>query len=953
MTDPVSDELYGPEYYAKHCGPMAYQRSCPHWSVFFGSIAEQLIRSFRPGRVFDAGCAHGFLVEAFWDRGVEAWGRDISSYAISQVRPDMRPYCAAGSIAEPIEGRFDLVTCIEVLEHISEDQAAQAVAMMTAITDRILFSSSPTDFDEPTHINVRPPLYWLRSFAEHGFAPVLSYDATYLTPQALVLERTPGGPTEQTLSACAELVRVRLLGVERDRRIADLNAQQAKRDRLLEAAASREAAAAARIAQLEEARDRRVADQNAQQAERDRLLEAAASREAAAAARIAQLEEARVEAVAQAAAQIARLEEARAEAEAEAAIHARNDAGIAAAQLTQARSDLRSAQDELARVSAEYQAIAGSTAWRMTKPLRGLAERMSPGNRRRLRRLMGVLWRSETFPIASAQPSASYDAFVEADRQRLEGERPELPPIPAAAAQPPASFDAFVETDRQRLEGERLDLLRHAGLMPYRPNFAVIIDGADEVLVRQTNASLREQIWLHWQSLETGGFPDISAAGIDGDFIVLMHAGDTLAQDALYEFASALNADPQLDMIYADEDSIDATGRRSRPFFKPGWSPDYLESFNYIGNAACFRTGPARAHLAANGLYDFILRFTEANPRLLHLRKVLYHRRVATDVSPADQSGAEIAALQGRLERSGRRGTVSTGIYGRGYWDISLSLAHEPLVSIVIPTAGKIVQWGGRDWDLLQHCVGSILTCSTYRNFEIVLVDNGDLGPTRKTALESAGCRFVTYREAGFNLPRKLNLGVRYARGELLLLMNDDMELIAADWIERMLEHFEKPHVGVVGAKLLYPDGTIQHAGVVHNYGNPDHVRRGWPRTDPGYFFSTCAVHNFGAVTGACMMTRREVYQRVSGYTEDLSISFNDVDYCQKVRDLGLTVVYAPRAELFHFESQSRAAELDHAEWLFYHQRWAQQVTLDEFYNERQLTVAPPTFEICTNPRIL
>ena len=923
MTDTVSDELYGPEYYAKHCGPMAYQRSCPHWSAFFGSIAEQLIRSFQPRRIFDAGCAHGFLVEAFWDRGVEAWGRDISSYAISQLRPDLRPYCAAGSIAEPIEGRYDLVTCIEVLEHISEDQAVQAIAAMTAITDRILFSSSPTDFDEPTHINVRPALYWLRLFAEHGFAPLLSYDATYLTPQALVLERTPEGPTEQIISACAELVRVRLLGAERDRRIADLNAQLAERDRLLEAAAGGEAAAAARIAQMEEAH---------------------AEAEAAAAARIAQLEKAHAEAAAAAAARIAQLEEAHAHAQAAAAIRDRDDAGLAA-QLTQARSDLRSAQGELARVSAAYQAIAGSTAWRLTQPLRGFAERMSPGNRRRLRRLLGAMRRSATFPLASARGRGS-PAAPDAPGLRL-------PPLPAAAAQTPASYDALVAADRQRLAQERPELLRHAGLMPYRPDFAVIIDGADEALVRETNASLREQIWPHWHSLESGGFADLAAAGIDGDFIVLIHAGDTLAPDALYEFAGALNADPQLDMIYADEDSIDAAGRRSQPFFKPGWSPDYLESFNYIGNAACFRTGLARAHLAAIGLYDFILRFTEANPRLLHLRKVLYHRRAGSEMPPADFASAEIAALQGRLERSGRRGTVSPGRYGRGYWDITLSLAHEPLVSIVIPTAGKVVQWEGRDWDLLQHCVGSILTCSTYRNFEIVLIDNGDLGPTRKTALESAGCRFVTYREAEFNLPRKLNLGVGCARGELLLLMNDDMELIAADWIERLLEHFEKPHVGVVGAKLLYPDGTIQHAGVVHNYGNPDHVRRRWPRADPGYFFSTCAVHNFGAVTGACMMTRRDVYQRVGGYTEDLSISYNDVDYCQKVRELGLSVVYAPRAELFHFESQSREAKLDHAEWLFYHQRWAQQVISDEFYNERQLTVAPPTFEICSNPRIL
>jgi O-antigen biosynthesis protein len=882
MTNAASDNVYGPEYYATHCGPVPYQRSCAHWSAFFGSVAEQLIRSFQPRRVFDAGCAHGFLVEAFWDRGVEAWGRDISSYAISEVRPDMRPYCAVGSIAAPIEGRYDLVTCIEVLEHMSEEEAVQATAAMAAVTDRIVFSSSPTDFEEPTHINVRPPLYWLKLFAEHGFSPSLSYDPTYLTAHALILERAPGGPTEQTLSACTELVRVRLLCAERDRVIRGLSVQQqTERGRLLDE------------------RDRLLD-------ERDRLLEEAADREVAVISRIAQLE--------------------------------------------QARADIGSIHAELVRVTAEYQSIAGSTSWRITAPLRSLGARISPANRGRLRRLLRLLWRCATFRIVMArerrEPAGDSPAGPEDRAVRLT-----LKPV--VPAQPSSSYDAFVAADRMRLEEERSELQRHVELMPYRPVFTVIIDGSNEELVRQTMASLREQIWPHWQSLETGGFPYAAAAELEGDFIVAVRAGDTLAQDTLYEFAGALNADPQLDMIYTDEDAIDAAGRRGSPFFKPGWSPDYLESFNYIGNAACFRAASAREHLAANGLYDFLLRFTEANPPLVHLRKVLYHRRLATVTPFVDETITEIAALQGRLQRSGRRGTVTAGRYSRGCYDTTLSLQKEPLVSIVIPTAGKIVPWNGRDLDLLQHCIGSILTRSTYRNFEIVLVDNDDLGMTRKTALESAGCRFVTYHEVEFNLPRKLNLGVSCARGELLLLMNDDIEVIAADWIERMLEHFEKPHVGVVGAKLLYPDGTIQHAGVVHNFGNPDHVRRRWPRDDPGYFFSTCAVRNFGAVTGACMMTRRDLYQQVGGYTEDLAISYNDVDYCQKVRELGLTVVYAPRVELVHFESQSREAKLDHAEWLYYHRRWAQQLISDEFYNERHLTVAPPTFELCTNPRIL
>jgi SAM-dependent methyltransferase len=153
-VDACPTELYGPEYYASHCGPFPYERSS-HWLQFFGKSADELIRAIRPIRVFDAGCAFGLLVEAFWDRGVEAYGRDISSFAISNVRPDLRPYCEVGSIADPLPDHYDLVTCVEVLEHMPEKLALQAIRSMTTATSRIFFSSSPDDFDEPTHIKLR------------------------------------------------------------------------------------------------------------------------------------------------------------------------------------------------------------------------------------------------------------------------------------------------------------------------------------------------------------------------------------------------------------------------------------------------------------------------------------------------------------------------------------------------------------------------------------------------------------------------------------------------------------------------------------------------------------------------------------------------------------------------------------------------------------------------------
>jgi GT2 family glycosyltransferase len=233
-----------------------------------------------------------------------------------------------------------------------------------------------------------------------------------------------------------------------------------------------------------------------------------------------------------------------------------------------------------------------------------------------------------------------------------------------------------------------------------------------------------------------------------------------------------------------------------------------------------------------------------------------------------------------------------------------------------------------------------------------VIIDNGDFDRSRLAHAGLSRFKFGSFLEPDFNVAKKINLGATLASGSMYLLLNDDIEPLVDNWIERMLEHFEKPHVGVVGAKLVYPDHTTQHVGVVLNANNADHVRRSVPRDDPGYFFSTCGVRNFHAVTGAVMMTPAARFREVGGYTEALAISFNDVDYCLKLGERGYMAVYAPKAELIHYESQSREARLDWSEYAYFHRRWAI-LTKDAFYNEDCLTVAPPTFEVRYNERYI
>ena len=546
-----------------------------------------------------------------------------------------------------------------------------------------------------------------------------------------------------------------------------------------------------------------------------------------------------------------------------------------------------------------------------------------------------------------------------------------LPKFMIRQPKPGISYKEWTHFEQKRLKVELPEIKRHINVMLYKPMFTVVIDtrrtlvGWDKSL-----QSIRKQIYPHYKLCTFAKFgtklpsalkqnttilQDLSLTDELGDFIVFIESGQSLSSNALYEFANAINQDPEIDLIYGDEDHFNASGERCNPFYKPDWSPDYLESFNYIGFPTCFRTKIVSSCLDSSNLYDLTLRFTELTSKIWHVTKILGHeiqRQFDSKTLECDTVN-NIAALQRRLDRTGRIGKVREHELHHGCFDIQLDLKCEPLVSIIIPTAGKTVTVGERQIDLITNVINQIRNQSTYKNIEIIVIDNGDLSKNQQHILTDQGCSLITYTEPVFNISKKLNLGASIATGELFLLMNDDIEILTPSWIERMIEHFEKPHVGVVGAKLLYPDGLTQHVGVVHNSGNPDHVRRLFPGDEAGYYFSTCGVRNFMAVTGAIMMTLSNIYREVGGYSEELAVSYNDADYCLKVQEKGHWIVYAPKVELTHMESLSRVASADMSEVAWCHKRWASHIVSDPYYNEQFLTVASPTFEPYVNLRIL
>lgn len=428
-----------------------------------------------------------------------------------------------------------------------------------------------------------------------------------------------------------------------------------------------------------------------------------------------------------------------------------------------------------------------------------------------------------------------------------------------------------------------------------------------------------------------------------GDFVCLMDHDDEIAPHALFEFASLLNRDRALDMIYSDEDKLDMAGNRYEPFFKPDWSPEALEGCMYTAHFACYRIslirelGGFRGDFNGAQDYDFVLRFTERATKIAHIPKVLYHWRAIPGSTAASMDAknyvldSAVRALIERAERVAGGGEARLGAYS-GSFDLRYKISDSPLVSIVIPSAGRMAHVRGKDVDLLSQVIISIYEKTTYRNFEIIIVDNNDLRIETIEAIKPYNCQFVHF-EGKFNIATKMNMGAKVARGEYLLFMNDDIEVITPDWMECMLQLCQRKGVGIVGAKLHYENESLQHVGVAFWNGLPDHIHRAYPGNYPGHLFSAVANRNYLAVTGAVLMTKQEIFKSVGGFDERFAINYNDIDYCLKVFKEGFRIVFAAGAQLCHYESLSREAVVGQDEINLFQQKWKDVVTYDPYYS--------------------
>lgn len=500
-------------------------------------------------------------------------------------------------------------------------------------------------------------------------------------------------------------------------------------------------------------------------------------------------------------------------------------------------------------------------------------------------------------------------------------------------------------------------------------NFEIcLVDSSnnEDINIKNYLDSLNDRRIIYKKLSENGGISLNTNEAIrlsTGDYIAFCDHDDVLAINALFEIVKTINKDLDVDYIYTDEDILE-NGVRKNPHFKPDYSPDLLTSYNYI----CHLVVVKRELLNKIGMlekefdgaqdYDFNLRATEKAKKIVHISKVLYHWRshAASTAGNSDAKEYVLEAGKKAIKKHFERLNIDVDVdilQEPGRYKVNYKIVNNPKVSIIIPNKDNKND--------LRKCIDSILK-STYPNYEIIIVENNSKSKEifkyyEKLQNEHLNIKVVSLEIDNFNYSKINNFGVKSATGDFLLFLNNDTKVLENNWIENMLGICQRKDIGIVGAKLLYPDLTVQHAGVVIGIGGvAGHVNTNIKDSDPGYFSRAEVINNFSAVTAACLMIKKEDFEKVSGFDENLAVAFNDIDLCLKIRKLEKLVVYTPYSKLYHYESKSRGAE-DTKEKIkrfskeidIFKNKWNDILEPGDPYYNKNLRLDKTNFEINTN----
>lgn len=587
-------------------------------------------------------------------------------------------------------------------------------------------------------------------------------------------------------------------------------------------------------------------------------------------------------------------------------------------QRTRAANEAAQAAAEEARLRAELASIKESRVWRTALLLRRARELVSGRGVRALgESLMGGGRRAggETTDARARQ----YEEYVAANaltpqrRAHLEGLVKSFPSKPLVSIVMPV-YNAEPQVLDAAVASVRAQIYDHWELC--------IVDDAssspETVRALENLPRAGTRIERLERNLDIAGATNRAIEMAAGDYILFMDHDDQLSADALVEVVAEINRSGA-DFIYSDEDNIDEDGRRVNPHFKPDFSPDLLLAHNYITHLVAVRrdllerVGGLRSELDGAQDYDFVLRATEQAERVRHIPRILYHWRMS-DTSTSVNAGSKPRALErGRLaldealQRRGRDGAAEVDPVAPHFYRVRYALKDAPLISILIPF---------RDEPELLHCViGDVVEKSTYGNFEVLGLNNNSTGDETLEAMRDLSgmderVRFEDYNHP-FSFSGIMNHGARLSAGEHLVFLNNDIRILTAEWLVAMLEHSQRDEVGAVGGKLYYPDGRVQHAGIIVGIdGFAGHSHKGFPGDHHGYFNRLRVVQNVSAVTGAFMMVKKTVFDAAGGFDEEsFGVACNDVDLCLRFRERGLWNVFTPYAEALHVESATRGYE--------------------------------------------
>lgn len=442
-----------------------------------------------------------------------------------------------------------------------------------------------------------------------------------------------------------------------------------------------------------------------------------------------------------------------------------------------------------------------------------------------------------------------------------------------------------------------------------------------------------------------------------GEFVSLLDHDDLLEPNALYETVLEINTHPDADLIYTDEDKLEDDKWHTEPFFKPGWSPDFLNSCNYITHFATIRRTVMKK---VNGFgigtegaqdWDLFLRITAATSKIYHIPKILYTWRKSITSTAQTANSKPYAYINQKkvLRESIAHKGLAASIEGQvvhGFWRTRYHIQGTPLVSIIIPNKDNL--------KLLKQCVESILEQTSYPYFEVIIVENGSTEKGieeyyKKVTEVNSRVKVVRWNKP-FNYSSVCNFGAKQSKGEYLLFLNNDTEVVTPDWMQALLEHAQRPDVGMVGCKLVFPSRHIQHAGVVLSEKGPFHAFYGQnPNTDIFTYIYINNIRNCSAVTAACTMVDRKKFDKVGGFDSTLRVTYNDVDLCLKMLDAGYLNIYTPFAELVHYESMSVGkvntsdrdmTELEAASAIM-QKRWKKYLREDKYYNPNFAKTSP------------